>query len=62
LYKSCGRIDGRAALPRGLGGGAPPPYQSNLTATLFIDPLYGDLIFTVAATFKSRRAQSEDCG
>jgi hypothetical protein len=23
---------------------------------------YGDLIFTVAATFKSREAQSEDCG
>jgi len=23
---------------------------------------YGDLIFAVAATFKSRQAQSEDCG
>jgi len=25
-------------------------------------PDYGDLISTVAATFKSRQAQSEDCG
>jgi len=26
-------------LPRGLGGGTPPPYQSNPTATTLIDPL-----------------------
>ena len=26
------------------------------------EPCYGGLIFTVAATFKSRQAQSEDCG
>jgi len=39
FYKNYSRIDGRAALPRGLGGGAPPPHQSNLAATTFIDPL-----------------------
>jgi len=40
----------------------PSPGYGATGACLTEKPNYGNLIFTVAANFKSRQAQSQDCG